>query len=186
MSSFISKKGLYLKYLGLAPWLAKCREETAVASEGDTLGFPAAAGLNILSESIRVGQYCRWYTAVLCFCDILVRIRTRGSLPLTSSVTDKILLEGTFTLVFVQRGHKIPGSRKKGFSYFFSVLRIRIRDPVAFWPLDPRSGMGFFRIPDLGSRDHILKSFLTIFWVKSSIILWKLAQIFFFSTSKLK
>jgi hypothetical protein len=35
-----------------------------------------------------------------------------------------------------------------------SVLRIRIRDPGsgAFWPLDPGSGIGFFRIPDLGSR----------------------------------
>ncbi len=62
----------------------------------------------------------------------------------------------------------------------------RIRDPVPFWPLDPGSGMGFFRIPDLGSQDHILQSFLTIFLVKSSIILWKLAQIFFFITSKLK
>jgi hypothetical protein len=33
-----------------------------------------------------------------------------------------------------------------------SVLRIWIRDPVPFWPLDPGSGIGFFRIPDLGSR----------------------------------
>ena len=29
---------------------------------------------------------------------------------------------------------------------------LRIRDPVPFWPLDPGSGIGFFRIPDLGSR----------------------------------
>ncbi len=28
------------------------------------------------------------------------------------------------------------------------MLRIRIRDPVPFWPLDPGSGIGFFRIPD--------------------------------------
>ncbi len=35
-----------------------------------------------------------------------------------------------------------------------SVLRIRIRDPVPFWPLDPDKGseIGLFRIPDLGSR----------------------------------
>ncbi len=33
-----------------------------------------------------------------------------------------------------------------------AVLRIRIRDPVPFWPLDRGSGLGFFRIPDLGSR----------------------------------
>ncbi len=65
---------------------------------------------------------------------------------------------------------------------FISVLRIRIRDPGlgAFWPLDPGSGISFFRIPDLGSRisdpgsqDYIFKSFLAIFLVKSSIILWK-------------
>ncbi len=40
---------------------------------------------------------------------------------------------------------------KYTFSYKFPVLRIRIRDPVPFWPLDPGSGRGFFRIPDLGS-----------------------------------
>ncbi len=33
-----------------------------------------------------------------------------------------------------------------------AVLRIRIRDPVPFWPLDPGSAIGFFWIPDLGSR----------------------------------
>jgi hypothetical protein len=32
------------------------------------------------------------------------------------------------------------------------VLQIRIRDPMPFWPLNPGSGIGFFRIPDLGSR----------------------------------
>jgi hypothetical protein len=38
------------------------------------------------------------------------------------------------------------------YMYLTAVLRIRIRDPVPFWPLDPGSGIGFFRIPDLGSR----------------------------------
>ncbi len=68
------------------------------------------------------------------------------------------------------------------------MLRIRIRDPVPFWPLDPGSGIGFFRIPDLdpGSQTHTFENLVTTFWAKSSIILWKLAQIFFFSTSKLK
>jgi hypothetical protein len=32
--------------------------------------------------------------------------------------------------------------------YLGTVLRIRIRDPVLFYPLDPGSGMNFFRIPD--------------------------------------
>jgi hypothetical protein len=52
-----------------------------------------------------------------------------------------------------------------------AVLRIRIRDRVLFdpWIRYPGSGVGFF--PDPGSQDHIFKIFLTIFLVKSSIIL---------------
>ncbi len=71
-------------------------------------------------------------------------------------------------------------------SLLTAVLRIRIRDPVPFWPLDPGSGIRNRFFPDPGSQDHIFKTFLTIFLVKSSIILWKLAQNFFFSTWKLK
>jgi hypothetical protein len=63
------------------------------------------------------------------------------------------------------------------------VLRIRIRDPVPFWPLNPGSGIGFFRILD--PNPIFLRTYWQ-FWLKSSIILWKLAQIFFFSSSKLK
>ncbi len=48
------------------------------------------------------------------------------------------------------------------------------------WIQNPGSGIGFFRIP------HIFESLMTIFWVKSSIILWKLGQIFFFSLSKIR
>jgi hypothetical protein len=50
--------------------------------------------------------------------------------------------------------------------------------------LTPGSGIGFFRIPDLGSRisdpgsqTHIFEGLATIFWVKTSIILGKLGQI---------
>ncbi len=39
---------------------------------------------------------------------------------------------------------------------------------------------------DPGSQTHIFESLMTIFWVKSSIILCKLAQIFFFASSKIK
>ncbi len=66
---------------------------------------------------------------------------------------------------------KNPPEETKTNFIFYSVLRIRIRDPVPFWPLDPGSGIGFSRILDPKS----------IFWVKSSIILWKLAHNFFFS-----
>ncbi len=49
----------------------------------------------------------------------------------------------------------------------------------AFWPLDPDpgSGIGFFRIPDPNLIFLLFR--VTNFRVKSSIILWKLAQIFF-------
>jgi hypothetical protein len=33
-----------------------------------------------------------------------------------------------------------------------AVLRIRIRDPVPFYPKDPGSGSGMIFFPDLGSR----------------------------------
>ncbi len=55
-----------------------------------------------------------------------------------------------------------------------AVLRIWIRDPVPFWPLDQGSGIGFFRIPDLGSRIPDPKPI----FLRASIILWKLTQIF--------
>jgi hypothetical protein len=46
--------------------------------------------------------------------------------------------------------------------YAYPVLRIRIRDPVLFYPLDPGSGSGmnFFRIPDLGSDPFFDEIFL--------------------------
>jgi hypothetical protein len=69
-----------------------------------------------------------------------------------------------------------------------SVLVTSVADPDpgsgAFWPLDPGSGMGFFRIPD--PNPIFLESLVTIFWVKSFKILWKLAQIFFLQHFKNK
>jgi hypothetical protein len=56
------------------------------------------------------------------------------------------------------------------------VLRIRIRD----------TEIGFFRITDPGSQTHIFDSLMTFFGVKSTIILCKLAQSFFFTCSKKK
>jgi hypothetical protein len=48
------------------------------------------------------------------------------------------------------------------------------------WIRDPGTGIGFFRIPDLWSRipNPYFESLVTFFWVKSSIIRRKLAQIF--------
>ncbi len=42
---------------------------------------------------------------------------------------------------------------------------LRIRDPVPFWPLDPGSGIGFFRILYTESQAHIFESLVTIYWV---------------------
>ncbi len=49
-----------------------------------------------------------------------------------------------------------------------AVLRIRIRDPVPNWPLDPGSGMGKKSWSGSGiySPDHISESLETVFWVK--------------------
>jgi hypothetical protein len=78
---------------------------------------------------------------------------------------------------------------------WIAVLRIRIWDPVQFWPLDPGSGIGFswsripnsyFLTPGSGIQTHIFESFSDNFLGKSSIILWNLDQIFLFSRSKLK
>ncbi len=57
-----------------------------------------------------------------------------------------------------------------------AVLRIRIRDPVPFLPRirDPEQVF-----PDPGSQTYVFESLMIIFWVKSSIILCKLAQICF-------
>ncbi len=43
-----------------------------------------------------------------------------------------------------------------------------IRDPVPFWPLDPGSGIGLFRFPDLGSRNPN-----SYFWELSDNLLGK-------------
>jgi hypothetical protein len=75
----------------------------------------------------------------------------------------------------------------------YAVLRIRIRDQVLFLPLDPdpeirnRCFSGS-RIsdPDHESQTEILERLVTHFWVKSSIILCKLAQIFFLQHFKIK
>ncbi len=53
-----------------------------------------------------------------------------------------------------------------------------------FDPLDPGSRIRNRFFPDPGSQTHIFESLVTIFSLKSSIILWKSAQIFFFSISK--
>ncbi len=50
------------------------------------------------------------------------------------------------------------------------------------WICDPEKIFSGSRISDPGSQTHIFESLETIFWVKSSIILWKLAQ-FFSSTT---
>ena len=66
-------------------------------------------------------------------------------------------------------------------------------DPGSGAFLTPGSGIRnrFFpvpgsRIPNPGSQTHIFEGLVTIFWVKTSIILGKLGQIFLFNLSKMK
>jgi hypothetical protein len=68
--------------------------------------------------------------------------------------------------------------------YLQSVLRILIRDPVHYCPLGPGSGIGFFRIPDLGSwiTNPYYRELQGNFWAQITIIfceVTELAQIFF-------
>jgi len=59
--------------------------------------------------------------------------------------------------------------------WYDSVLRVR--DPVSFLTLGIRNR--FF--PDPGSHTHIFESLVQIFWIKSSLIFYKLAQSFLFT-----
>jgi hypothetical protein len=56
-------------------------------------------------------------------------------------------------------------------------------DPGSGAFLTPGSGIRNRVFPDPGSQTHIFESIVTIFWVKISLILRKLAKIFFFCTS---
>ncbi len=78
------------------------------------------------------------------------------------SFRDKYVLKKHVSTQSIRQG-KVP--------FVFIFISVVDPDPVLFLPLDPGSGMCFSRISDPGSQDHILKSFLTIFLVKSSIIL---------------
>ncbi len=79
----------------------------------------------------------------------------------------------------------LRGGQKEHVRYWTSVAD---PDPGSGAFLTPRSLIRNRFWPDPGSRipDHIFESLETIFWVKSSIILWKLAQIFFFGLPKIK
>ncbi len=56
----------------------------------------------------------------------------------------------------------------------------------AFFEPDRGSGMGFFRIPDLGSQTHIFESLVTIFLGKKFFNSIKSGTNFFFSISEIK
>jgi hypothetical protein len=64
-----------------------------------------------------------------------------------------------------------------------SVLRIWIRDPAPFWPRI-RDTNRFF--PDPGFQSIFLRAYWQFFWAYNSIILCKLAQIFFLHHFKTK
>jgi hypothetical protein len=59
-----------------------------------------------------------------------------------------------------------------------------VPDPGSGAFLTPGSGIGFFRIQD--PKSHIFESVMTIFWVKSSIILCKLGSNLFLQLFKNK
>jgi hypothetical protein len=58
-------------------------------------------------------------------------------------------------------------------------------DPGSGAFLTPGSGIRNRFFPDPGSQTHIFEGLVTIFWVKTSIILGKLGQFFLFNLSKM-
>ncbi len=75
----------------------------------------------------------------------------------------------------------------------FTLLLAALPDHIKYFLQCCGSGSGmrnrFFLIQDLGSQTHIFESLMTIFWVKSYIILCKytkLALIFSFASSKVR
>jgi hypothetical protein len=63
-------------------------------------------------------------------------------------------------------------------SFRIRITSVADPDPGSGAFLTPGSGRGFFRISDPGSQTHIFEGLVTSFWVKTSIILGKLGQIF--------
>jgi hypothetical protein len=63
------------------------------------------------------------------------------------------------------------------------MLRIRIRDPVLLWPLDPDTGEFFWK-PDLESPTHIYQSLETIFGVKKNLNSLSIGSHFYLSLFK--
>ncbi len=123
-------------------------------------------------------QRVNWYGTVNCLCNKqeILQISSYNWQPEMNS-TEKVR-----TPWYTHRFEEKKYSRN-----FSCPSSVADPDPGSGAFLTPGSGIRdrFFRIPDLGSQIHIFESLVTIFWVKSSIILWKLAQIFFFITSKL-
>ncbi len=68
----------------------------------------------------------------------------------------------------------------------WKIMAPSVADPGSSALLTPGSGIQNRFFPDPGSQTHIFESILKIFWVKTSTILWKLAQIFFLSILKIK
>ena len=94
------------------------------------------------SESERIRMFWR----------IRIRIRIRSNR--SDSDPDPKGSEYNFT----HRKMCKPQKSKEDKKNVLPVLRIRIRDPVPFGPLDPGSGIGFFRIPDPTITSESLKT----------------------------
>jgi hypothetical protein len=77
---------------------------------------------------------------------------------------------------------------KKKLKFFLDQTSVADPDPGSGAFLTPGSGMGFFRIPDLGSRipRPYFEEFFDNFFGKKFYNSLKIGPIFFFSTSKLK
>ncbi len=93
--------------------------------------------------------------------------------------TNSLTSTPTVTMRDTHRGNSHQKKGEK--TTFFLSCGSGIR--CLFDPGDPEC---YFRISDPGSQTHIAKRLVTIFWVKSTIILCEMAKKNFFTCSKIK
>jgi hypothetical protein len=96
---------------------------------------------------------------------------------------------GLLSLPLLVTGHVLHSSHVKHDGSYLWAKREKYKADLLFSAADPDPGSGAFLTPGSGigfSRipNSYFESLVITFWVKSSIILWNLAHIVFFSSSK--
>jgi hypothetical protein len=173
--------------MGVSPLRTRMARTWVRTATATSTSPPSGSRSRTLSTSLQVGTNCLPVLALSVPNPILrITDSVDNSWQLFPAGTSEIsAARGRIgTLSSVQIFYIIFGSQSVRKEVKKAVLWIRIQDPGSGAFLTPGSGIRNRFFPDPGSQTHTFESLVTIFWAKSSIILWKLAQIFFFSTSQ--